>query len=92
MAKIKAHDGGHEVRGIKRFQIGCLERNQRVGRCMGFVKTVAGKFIDQIKDARRMIAVRSALDGTVDKLIPLAVHFRLILFTHRATEQIRISQ
>ncbi len=59
---------------------------------MGFVKTVTGKFLYQVKDFNRQLTFNTPRLGAIFKATALFGHFDRVLFTHRTTQHIRATQ
>ncbi len=59
---------------------------------MAAIKSVIGKLRHQVEDLFRCFLFNAALDRTVDELMLMLRHFRLLFLTHRPTHKIGIAK
>ena len=88
LVHIEAHGGCIKFVGMVGFQPGGLIGKQRIGRSMTFVETIAGKFVDQVKQFVGLVAVQAVFGGTCHESFALDIHFRLDFFAHGPAQQI----
>ena len=74
------------------FQPSGLIGNQRIGNRVGFVKTITGKLLHQVKDMASLFCLNPVGGSTRQKYLSLHGHFFRFLLTHRTPEQVGISE
>jgi len=81
----------HEFDRMVRFQKRRLITDQRIGRAMALVESVASKFFKQIKDRVRLfLPDLVGACATGNEICALFRHLFLVLFAHGAPQQIRL--
>ena len=74
------------------FHIGCLIRDQRIGRRVGFVEAVTGELVDYVKDIVSEFLWHALRHSPLDEYLSLHVHLGLDFLTHRPAQQIRVAK
>ena len=93
LVHIEAHRCSVEFVRVMRLEPGSLVRQQRVSGGVAFVEAIACELVDQVEQLVGFdfvdIVVRLA---TIDEPLALRIHFSLYLLTHRAAQQVGITQ
>ena len=84
--------GRHERRGVMRFHVCRLIREQRVGRGVRLVEAVAGELLHQIEQLRRLAARQAVLLRARNEDVALLGHLLGLFLAHRAAQQIGAAQ
>ena len=86
------HGSGHKFWKIMRLEICRLVRNIRIGRTMGFIKTIAGKVNEQVKYFICNGLFNAIIDRTLYKGFTLRLEDGFLFLTHRTAHQIRLTK
>ena len=86
------HGSGHKFWEVVRLEICRLVRNIRIGRTMGFIKTIAGEINEQVK----YFVCNGLFDAIVNRTLYKGFTLRLkdgfLFLTHRTAHQIRLTK
>ena len=74
------------------FQIGGLERNERIGCRVALVEAVIGEFRQKVEDLVGLALVEPALDRAGDEALALVVHLLLDLLAHGAAQKVGVAE
>ena len=86
------HGSGHKFWEVVRLEICCLVRNIRIGRTMGFIKTIAGKVNEQVKYFVCNGLFDAIIDRTLYKGFTLRLEDGFLFLTHRTAHQICLTK
>ena len=86
------HGSGHKFWKIMRLEICRLVRNIRIGRTMGFIKTIAGKVNEQVKYFICNGLFNAIIDRTLYKGFTLRLKDGFLFLTHRTAHQICLTK
>ena len=89
---IAVHHASHKLDSVVRLQPSGLVADHSIGRRMRFVKSVVGKFFEQVKNLGGLLLVDTILHRPLFKLGAFFGHFFSDLFTHRTAQQIRAAE
>ena len=79
------HGSGHKFWEVVRLEIRRLVRNIRIGRTMGFIKTIAGEVNEQVKYFVCNGLFNAIIDRTLYKGFTLRLEDGFFFLTHRTT-------
>ena len=86
------HGSGHKFWEVVRLEIRCLVRNIRIGRTMGFIKTIACEVNEQVKYFICNGLFNAIIDRTLYKGFTLRFEDGFLFLTHRTAHQIRLAK
>ena len=89
---IGGHHRRHKLGRIVRLQPQRLVGDQRIGGGVGFVKSITGEFLHQVKDFHRQFAVNAIFLRTFFEDRTLLGHLFRLFLTHRTTQHIRAAE
>ncbi len=75
-----------------RFHVGGVIADKCVRGCVRFIETIAGKFIDHLKDIFGIGFLDFVGHGSFDEFCLFARHHRFVFFTHRTTQNVSLSE
>ncbi len=93
VADIKTHRSGEKFDREMPLQVARMVTDQRIGRRVRFVETVAGELLHRIEDVVGELLFHALLlSRTFDKTLPLGDHLLDFLLTHGATQKVGFAE
>ena len=89
---IGRHYRRHKFSRIVRFQPQRLIRHQSIGGGVGFVKSVPGEFLHQVKDLNRQFTINAVFSRAFFESASLLGHLFRLFLTHCTTQHVRAAE